>query len=124
MCIRDSPGGGGRARVDRLSRRFVPGVLALAALVGAGFLLAGAGAEKALLAALATLIVSCPCTFGLAIPLTTAAAIGAALRRGIVVTGPDLFEQSPRVDGAAIDTNGTPPRRCPFYTTDASDAPE
>ena len=96
-----------QARVDRLSRRFVPGVLALAALVGAGFLLAGAGAEKALLAALATLIVSCPCTFGLAIPLTTAAAIGAALRRGIVVTGPDLFEKSPRVDVVAIDKTGT-----------------
>ena len=96
-----------QARVDRLSRRFVPGVLALAALVGAGFLLAGAGAEKALLAALATLIVSCPCTFGLAIPLTTAAAIGAALRRGIVVTGPDLFEKSPRVDVVALDKTGT-----------------
>ncbi len=96
-----------QARVDRLSRRFVPGVLALAALVGAGFLVAGAGAEKALLAALATLIVSCPCTFGLAIPLTTAAAIGAALRRGIVVTGPDLFEKSPRVDIVALDKTGT-----------------
>ncbi len=102
-----SASSGLQARVDRLSRRFVPGVLALAALVGAGFLLAGAGAEKALLAALATLIVSCPCTFGLAIPLTTAAAIGAALRRGIVVTGPDLFEKSPRVDVVALDKTGT-----------------
>jgi len=96
-----------QARVDRLSRVFVPGVLALAALVGIGFLVAGAGAEKALLAALATLIVSCPCTFGLAIPLTTAAAIGTALRRGIVVTGPDLFEKSPRVDIVALDKTGT-----------------
>lgn len=102
-----SASSGLQARVDRLSRRFVPGVLALAALVGAGFLVAGAGAEKALLAALATLIVSCPCTFGLAIPLTTAAAIGAALRRGIVVTGPDLFEKSPRVDVVALDKTGT-----------------
>lgn len=102
-----SASSGLQARVDRLSRRFVPGVLALAALVGAGFLVAGAGTEKALLAALATLIVSCPCTFGLAIPLTTAAAIGAALRRGIVVTGPDLFEKSPRVDVVALDKTGT-----------------
>ena len=102
-----SASSGLQARVDRLARRFVPGVLALAALVGAGFLAAGAGAEKALLAALATLIVSCPCTFGLAIPLTTAAAIGAALRRGIVVTGPDLFEKSPRVDVVALDKTGT-----------------
>jgi Cu2+-exporting ATPase len=102
-----SASSGLQARVDRLSRRFVPGVLALAALVGAGFLVAGAGTEKALLAALATLIVSCPCTFGLAIPLTTAAAIGAALRRGILVTGPDLFEKSPRVDVVALDKTGT-----------------
>ncbi|OQY64982.1 MAG: hypothetical protein B6D47_12895, partial [Rhodocyclaceae bacterium UTPRO2] len=83
-----SASSGLQARVDRLSRRLVPGVLALALLVGIVFQLTGAGTERALLAALATLIVTCPCTFGLAIPLTTAAAIDAALRRGIVVTGP------------------------------------
>ncbi len=102
-----SASGGLQARVDRLSRAFVPGVLLLAALVGLGFQLSGAGAEKALLAALATLIVTCPCTFGLAIPLTTAAAIGTALRRGIVVTGPALFEKSPDVDVVALDKTGT-----------------
>ncbi|HMM53651.1 MAG TPA: cation-translocating P-type ATPase [Candidatus Desulfobacillus sp.] len=102
-----SASGGLQARVDRLSRAFVPGVLLLAALVGLGFQLGGAGAEKALLAALATLIVTCPCTFGLAIPLTTAAAIGTALRRGIVVTGPALFEKSPDVDVVALDKTGT-----------------
>ncbi len=102
-----SASSGLQARVDRLSRRLVPGVLALALLVGIVFQLTGAGTERALLAALATLIVTCPCTFGLAIPLTTAAAIDAALRRGIVVTGPDLFEKSPRVDVVALDKTGT-----------------
>ena len=96
-----------QARVDRLARFFVPTVLVLAALVTAAFLLFGASAEQALLAALATLIVSCPCTFGLAIPLTTAAAIATALRRGIIVTGANLFEKSPRVDVVALDKTGT-----------------
>lgn len=102
-----SASSGLQARVDRLARGFVPAVLALAALVGAGFMLAGASTEQALLAALATLIVSCPCTFGLAIPLTTAAAIGTALRRGIIVTGAGVFEKSPRVDVVALDKTGT-----------------
>lgn len=96
-----------QGRIDRLARVFVPAVLVLAALVGLGFHIGGASPDKALLAALATLIVSCPCTFGLAIPLTTAAAINAALRRGIIVTAADLFEKSPDVDVVALDKTGT-----------------
>lgn len=96
-----------QGRIDRLARGFVPLVLVLAALVGLGFHIGGATPDRALLAALATLIVSCPCTFGLAIPLTTAAALNAALRRGIVVTAADLFEKSPEVDIVALDKTGT-----------------
>jgi Cu2+-exporting ATPase len=94
-------------RVDRIARRFVPAVLILAVGIGLVYYFTGAGLEKALLASLATLIVSCPCTFGLAVPLTTAAAISSALRRGIIVTSADLFEKSPRVDVVAIDKTGT-----------------
>jgi Cu2+-exporting ATPase len=93
--------------VDRISRLFVPSVLVLAACVGLLFHVGGAPFDKALLASLATLIVSCPCTFGLAVPLTTAAAIASALRRGIIVCSADLFERSPRVDVVAIDKTGT-----------------
>jgi Cu2+-exporting ATPase len=96
-----------QGRIDRLARVFVPAVLVLACLVGLGFHIGGAPLEKALLASLATLIVSCPCTFGLAIPLTAAAAINVALRRGIVITTADLFEQSPDVDVIALDKTGT-----------------
>lgn len=102
-----SASGGMQGRVDRLARAFVPAVMMLAALVGVGFLLAGASPEKALLASLATLIVSCPCTFGLAIPLTAATAVGTALRRGIIVSGGDLFEKSPRIDIVVVDKTGT-----------------
>lgn len=96
-----------QGRVDRISRIFVPVVLVLAIFVGIGFLIGGVSVDRALLASLATLIVSCPCTFGLAIPLTTAAAISSALRRGIIVTSADLFEQAPRIDIVAIDKTGT-----------------
>ena len=92
---------------DRVARIFVPLVLALAVLVS-GLLLSWRkfALEHALLAGLATLIVSCPCTFGLAIPLATAAGVSTALRRGIVVTSADTFEKAPRVDIVAIDKTG------------------
>lgn len=96
-----------QGRVDRISRFFVPLVLVLAVLVGLSFLIGGASVDRALLASLATLIVTCPCTFGLAIPLTTAAAISSALRRGIIITSADLFEKAPRIDIVAIDKTGT-----------------
>ncbi len=102
-----SAGGGVQGRVDRLVRAFVPVVMTLAVLVGLGFLIAGAAPEKALLASLATLIVSCPCTFGLAIPLTAATAVGTALRHGIIVSSADLFEKSPRIDIVVLDKTGT-----------------
>ena len=107
LWLAQSAAGGVPGRIDRLARVFVPAVLALALVVGAGMLLAGAGAQQALLAALATLIVSCPCTFGLAVPLTTASAVAAALERGMLVTRADLFERAPQVDLIAIDKTGT-----------------
>jgi len=102
-----SAGGGMQGRVDRMARGFVPVVMGLAMLVGLGFLAMGAAPERALLAGLATLIVSCPCTFGLAIPLTAATAVGTALRRGIIVSSADLFEKSPRIDIVVLDKTGT-----------------
>lgn len=94
-------------RTERLAQRFVVLVLGAAVLVGAAFLAAGATPQRALLAALATLIVSCPCTFGLALPLTIASATSAALRRGILITRPELFERGTRVDIVAVDKTGT-----------------
>lgn len=102
-----SASGGLQGRVDRLARGFVPAVTLLAALVAIGLLVTGTAPERALLAALATLIVSCPCTFGLAIPLTAATAVGTALRRGIIVSSADLFEKSPRIDIVVLDKTGT-----------------
>ena len=98
---------GARGATDRIARLFVPLVLVLAGLVTGGSLLGGVEPGQALLAGLATLIVSCPCTFGLAKPLTTAAGVSAALRKAIVVTSADTFEKAPRIDIVVIDKTGT-----------------
>ena len=98
---------GDRGVAERIARIFVPAVLVVAIVVTGWSLLGGVPLGTALLTGLATLIVSCPCTFGLAIPLATAAGVSAALRRGIIVTSGDTFEKAPRIDVVAIDKTGT-----------------
>lgn len=92
---------------DRVARVFVPLVLALAGLVTFGFLMFGASYSSSILAGLATLIVSCPCTFGLAIPLTTAVGVSTALKNGIIISSADAFEKLRQIDIVAIDKTGT-----------------
>lgn len=92
---------------DRLARIFVPLILILAALVTFGFLMFGSPFSTAILAGLATLIVSCPCTFGLAIPLTNAIGVSTALRNGIIISSADTFEKLRQIDIVAIDKTGT-----------------
>ncbi len=91
---------------DRVARFFVPVVLILALAVGFWFYHGGAPAGTALLAAMATLIVSCPCTFGLAIPLTSAIGVNVALQSGIIVASADAFEKARRIDTIAVDKTG------------------
>jgi P-type Cu2+ transporter len=102
-----SASSGAQTIADRVARVFVPVVLLLAAAVTGLFLISGAGIAAAMLAGLATLIVSCPCTFGLAIPLTTAAGISEALRKGIIVTSADAFERIAGIDIVVLDKTGT-----------------
>ncbi len=98
---------GVQGMADRVARIFVPLVLALALFVAFWITLGGGTPGGAMLAGLATLIVSCPCTFGLAIPLTTAIGVSTALRHGIIVTSADAFEKVPSPDVVAIDKTGT-----------------
>ncbi len=98
---------GFRGLADRVARVFVPAVLYLAAGVFLVSLMMGLSLQTAVLTGLATLIVSCPCTFGLAIPLATAAGISTALRRGIIITSADAFEKARQFDTVAIDKTGT-----------------
>jgi len=92
---------------DRVARLFVPAVLGLAVLVSGVMLAAGYPLTSALLTGLATLIVSCPCTFGLAIPMATAAAVSTALRNNIIVSSADVFEKAAQIDIVVIDKTGT-----------------
>lgn len=92
---------------DRFSRVFVPLVLLLATVITAGMLLTGSSTSAALLAGLATLIVSCPCTFGLAVPLTTAVAVSTALKHGIIIGRSTAYEKISAIKTIALDKTGT-----------------
>ncbi len=98
---------GARGFADQLARLFVPLVLVLAVAITSWNLLGGSPLDAAILTGLATLIVSCPCTFGLAIPLTSAASVSTALRRGIIFTSADIFDKAPEIDIVALDKTGT-----------------
>jgi len=98
---------GARGMADRVAHFFVPVVLILALVVTGLMFREGASLGTALLAGMATLIVSCPCTFGLAIPLTSAAGVSTALHNGIIITSADIFEKPARADTIVIDKTGT-----------------
>jgi heavy metal translocating P-type ATPase len=92
---------------DRICGVFVPAVLAAAALTAAGWLLAGAPAERAVSAALAVLIIACPCALGLATPAALVVACGRGAQLGIFIKGYAALEASRSVDTVLLDKTGT-----------------
>jgi len=101
----------GKARVQRLADRvsavFVPIVVALSLVTLIGWLLAGAGPEFAFTAAVAVLIIACPCALGLATPTALLVGTGRAAQLGILVKGPQVLESTRRVDTIVMDKTGT-----------------
>ncbi|NUX56059.1 heavy metal translocating P-type ATPase [Paraburkholderia youngii] len=93
--------------VDRVSEIFVPAILALAALTLIGWLLAGAGAETAILNAVAVLVIACPCALGLATPAAIMAGTGVAARHGVMIKDAEALEVAHRVSIVAFDKTGT-----------------
>jgi Cu+-exporting ATPase len=93
--------------VDRVSAVFVPAVLLIAALTLAGWLLAGAGVEQALINAVAVLVIACPCALGLATPAAIMAGTGVAARHGILIKDAEALELAHRVGVVAFDKTGT-----------------
>ena len=81
---------------DRISAVFVPAVLVASGLTLAGWLLAGSPAERAFSAALAVLIIACPCALGLATPAALMVACGRGARLGIFITRYQALESSVR----------------------------
>ncbi|NRF87980.1 copper-translocating P-type ATPase [Burkholderia gladioli] len=93
--------------VDRVSAVFVPAVLALAVLTFAGWMLAGAPAETAILNAVAVLVIACPCALGLATPAAIIAGTGVAARHGVLIQDALALELAQRTAVVAFDKTGT-----------------
>ena len=100
-----------KSRVQRLADRicgvFVPVVLAAAVLTLVGWLAAGSPAEHAVSAALAVLIIACPCALGLATPAALVVACGRGAQLGIFIKGYPALEASRSVDTVVLDKTGT-----------------
>ncbi|MFF2118882.1 heavy metal translocating P-type ATPase [Kitasatospora sp. NPDC058184] len=101
----------GKARAQRLADAvagvFVPCVLAVAASVLGFWLGAGAAPQAAVTAAVAVLVVACPCALGLATPTALLAATGRGAELGVLVRGPEVLESLRRVDTVVMDKTGT-----------------
>ncbi|MDJ1115445.1 heavy metal translocating P-type ATPase [Microbacterium dauci] len=101
----------GKAQVQRLADRvsavFVPIVIALAVAAFVGWMLSGNGIEIAFTAAVATLIIACPCALGLATPTALLVGTGRGSQLGILIRGPQVLEQTRRVDTIVLDKTGT-----------------
>ena len=92
---------------DRISGVFVPAVLVASVLTLAGWLLAGSSVEHAFSAALAVLIIACPCALGLATPAALMVACGRGAQLGIFITRYAALESSRAVDTVVLDKTGT-----------------
>lgn len=101
----------GKAAVQRLADRvaavFVPIVLLLSLVTLLGWLLAGEDAQFAFTAAVAVLIIACPCALGLATPTALLVGTGRAAQLGIVVKGPQALESTRTIDRILLDKTGT-----------------
>ncbi|MBL8236399.1 MAG: cadmium-translocating P-type ATPase [Bryobacterales bacterium] len=92
---------------DQVSAIFVPVVLAIAALTLAGWLAHGASTGRALSAAVAVLIIACPCAMGLAIPAAVMVATGRAASLGVLIKGGEALERLSHIQTVVLDKTGT-----------------
>ena len=101
----------GKAAVQRLADRvsavFVPVVLLLALATLAGWLLTTGDVTAAFTAAVAVLIIACPCALGLATPTALMVGTGRGAQLGILIKGPEVLETTRRVDTVVLDKTGT-----------------
>lgn len=92
--------------VDRIAQVFVPAVFAVAALTLLAHLFFG-GVAPAFIAAVAVLIVACPCAMGLATPTAILVGTGRGAQLGLVIKGPEILESTRQIDTIVMDKTGT-----------------
>jgi P-type Cu+ transporter len=92
---------------DRVAAVFVPVVLVVAVATLLTWLATGHHAGTAFTAAVAVLVVACPCALGLATPTALLVGTGRAAQLGILITGPEVLESTRRVDTVLLDKTGT-----------------
>jgi Cu+-exporting ATPase len=92
---------------DRVSSVFVPVVFAIAVVTAIAWLVTGHEANDALTAAVAVLIIACPCALGLATPTALMVGAGRGAQLGIVIKGGEVLEATQRVDTVVVDKTGT-----------------
>ena len=93
--------------VDRISGVFVPIVIAIAVATLIGWLLATGDPGDAFTAAVAVLIIACPCALGLATPTALLVGTGRGAQLGILIKGPEVLEQTRRIDTVVLYKTGT-----------------
>ena len=92
---------------DRISGVFVPAVLVLSAATLAVWLLLGQSLQQAFMAAVAVLVIACPCALGLATPTALLVGSGRAARLGVVIKGPEVLESTRALETIVLDKTGT-----------------
>ena len=92
---------------DRISAVFVPVVIGVAVVTLAGWLAAGQAVGAAFSAAVAVLIIACPCAMGLATPTAILVGTGRGAQLGIVIKGPEALESTRAIDTIVLDKTGT-----------------
>ena len=96
-----------QALADRISGVFVPIVLAIATATLAGWWAVGGDPTKGLVAAVAVLIIACPCALGLATPTAILVGTGKGASMGVLIKGGEVLERSKKVDTVVFDKTGT-----------------
>ncbi|MGW1222984.1 heavy metal translocating P-type ATPase [Streptomyces californicus] len=109
QLVEDAQNGKASAQrlADRISAVFVPIVITLALATLGYWLGNGAGLTAAFTAAVAVLIIACPCALGLATPTALMVGTGRGAQLGILIKGPEVLETTRRVDTIVLDKTGT-----------------